>query len=97
MIFQPVVYDNPPVVKLLPKWINKYFLSFQYDGQKQYCYFHLYFFLKFIKKIFFWQHCATCWILVSLLGTKFVPPAVEVQNLNHWTIRVAPKLYFLDS
>ena len=31
--------------------------------------------------------CATCRILVSRLGIKSVPPALEAQSLNHWTTR----------
>ena len=38
---------------------------------------------------FFWPHLAACGILVP--GFEPVPPAVEVQILNHWTTREVPQ------
>ena len=35
--------------------------------------------------------CLTaCGILVSQLGLEFIPPALEVWSLNHWTTREVP-------
>ena len=36
---------------------------------------------------FFWPCHVACGILVPRPGTEPVPPAVEVQSLNHWTAR----------
>ena len=38
---------------------------------------------------FFWP-CVACGILVPRPGIKPIPPAVEVQSLNHWTTREVP-------
>ena len=38
----------------------------------------------------FRPHCAKCGILVPQPGIKPVPPALGVQNLNHWTAREVP-------
>ena len=42
---------------------------------------------------FFWPCHAACGILVPQPGVELVPPAVEVQSINHWTAREFP--YFL--
>ena len=44
---------------------------------------HLYLHFNF----FFWPHCVARRILVPQPGIKPLPPAVEGQSLNHWTIR----------
>ena len=41
---------------------------------------------------FFWLHSVACGILVPRQGNEPVPPAVEVQSLNHWTAREVPSL-----
>ena len=38
----------------------------------------------------FWPHWVACGILVSGSGIEPVPPALEVQSLNHWTAREVP-------
>ena len=40
--------------------------------------------------------CST-WDISSLTGIEPLPPAVEAQNINHWTAREVPKiiLFFL--
>ena len=55
-----------------------------------------FFFIRILKKsfIYFWPHLAECEILVLWPGLEPVPPAVEVQSLNHWTARDAPLLLF---
>ena len=35
----------------------------------------------------FWPSCKACGILIPWPGIKPVPPASEVQSLNHWTTR----------
>ena len=42
----------------------------------------LFLFLIFI----FWLHCEACRILVLWPGMESVPPVVEVQNPNRWTV-----------
>ena len=54
-----------------------YFLTSMATGK------YFFFFSFFI----FSPCCATCRILVSRLGIKSVPPALEAQSLNHWTTR----------
>ena len=49
-----------------------------------YLYYHSFFFLVFGPR-----H-ATCRILAPRQGIEHVPPAVEAQNLNHWTAREVP-------
>ena len=46
--------------------------------------------------IFFlpWPCCTPCRILVSQLGIKPVPPAVEALSLNNWTSRKVPRVCF---
>lgn len=40
--------------------------------------------------------CATaCGILVSCPGIELMPPAVEVRNLNHWTVRDIPTVILI--
>ena len=39
----------------------------------------------------FWLRHSACGILVPRPGIEPAPPAVEAQNLNHWTIREVPK------
>ena len=34
---------------------------------------------------FFWPCLKACDILILLAGVEPVPPAVEMQSLNHWT------------
>ena len=38
----------------------------------------------------FWPHRVACGILVPRPGIELVPPAGEVQSLNHWTAREVP-------
>ena len=33
----------------------------------------------------FWPQCTACRISIPRPGTESIPPAVEVQSLNHWT------------
>ena len=40
-----------------------------------------------VAYLFFWLPHEACGILVSWPGIKPVPPALEAQSLNHWTIR----------
>ena len=40
--------------------------------------------------------CAACENLVPCPGIKPTPSALEAQNLNHWTTREVPLLYFLN-
>ena len=48
-----------------------------------------------LKSFFiFWLHCAACRILVLQPGIEPVPPTVEVWNINHWTTREVPKMFF---
>ena len=52
----------------------------------------------FNKNFFFsWPRCVACGILVPQPGIKPVPPAVEVQSLNHWTTREVPQQTLSDS
>ena len=44
---------------------------------------------------FFWLCHMACRILVPQPGTEPVPPAVEVQSLNHRAAREVPTWYFL--
>ena len=39
-----------------------------------------------------WPHLTTCG--TSLIRHQTLPPAVEVQSLNHWTTREAPNHLF---
>lgn len=50
---------------------------------------HLFYFLNFIKKIFWPRHVAFR-ILVPNPGSKPHAPAVEAQSINHWSIRKFP-------
>ena len=45
-------------------------------------------------KIYFWLLRATREILVSQPRIELMPPAVEAQSLNYWTIREV-SIYFL--
>ena len=42
-----------------------------------------------------WPH--SMWDLSSLLGTEPMSPAVEAQNLNHWTAREVPRFLLFSS
>ena len=44
----------------------------------------------FFFSVFFWPHCMACGVLVPPPGIKPAPPALEAQNLNHWTAREVP-------
>ena len=44
---------------------------------------------------FFWPHHKPCRISVPQPRIKSMPPEVEVQSLNPWTAREAPKLVFI--
>ena len=50
------------------------------------------FFFSFF--FFFWPHCTTCGVLVPPSGIEPLPPALEAQSLNHWTVREVP-VFFL--
>lgn len=39
----------------------------------------------------FWPCNSACWILVPDWGSNPDPPAVDVQNLHHWTAREVPE------
>ena len=43
---------------------------------------------------FFWPHHTACRILVPQPGIEPVPPALEMQSLNHWTTREVPVQFF---
>ena len=43
---------------------------------------------------FFWLHRAAFGLLVPQPGIEPVPPALEVQSLNHWTAREVPTSTF---
>ena len=45
--------------------------------------------------IFFWPHCMGCGTLILWPRIEPRPPAVQVQSLNHGTIREFPVLNFL--
>ena len=45
----------------------------------------------------FWLHCMACGILVFQSGMEPLPPAMEAQNLNPWTVRGVPRCYFLPA
>ena len=42
----------------------------------------------------FWLPRVACGILVPRPGIEPVPPAMEVQSLNHWTAREVPLINF---
>ena len=44
---------------------------------------------------FFLPHPVACGILVPQPGTESVPPAKELQSLNHWTAREVPGMRVL--
>ena len=44
----------------------------------------------------FWPHLNTCGILVPQPDIKPVPPAMEVQSINHWNTREVPTYIFFD-
>ena len=46
---------------------------------------------------FFLSYPASCGLLIPRPGIEPVPPAVEAQNLNHWTTREVPKPGIFDS
>ena len=48
------------------------------------------FYLLFI----FWLYLTACRILVPQSGIELEPPALEVQSLNHWTIRKIPICWY---
>ena len=43
-----------------------------------------------------WPHQAAHGILVLGPGIKFMPPAVDMQNLNHWTTSEVPTFRYLN-
>ena len=43
-----------------------------------------------------WPHHEACGILVPQPEIELMPPAVEVQNLNHWITREVPQLHLLS-
>ena len=49
----------------------------------------------FIYLLFYfrWLHCMECRILVLQSGIEPVPPAVEIQSLNHWSVREVPRSF----
>ena len=51
--------------------------------------------LTYALKRFFWMHCKACRILVPWPGLKAESPAVDAQNLNHWTTREVPKHFLI--
>ena len=55
----------------------------------------MYMFLTCPFFLSFWTHSAAHGILVPQLGIEPVPPAVEVQSLNHRTAMKVLKLSFL--
>ena len=48
----------------------------------------------YIFMYLFWPSRAACGILVSWLGIKPLPPALEAWGLNHWTPREVPSVQF---
>ena len=54
-------------------------------------------FIHFILLLLFWLCRTACGILVPRPGIEPVPPAVEVQSLNHWTAREVPGFTYLKS
>ena len=40
---------------------------------------------RFYLFLYFWMHPMACGIPAPQPGIKHVPPALEVQTLNHWT------------
>ena len=54
-----------------------------------------FFFNFFFFFLTFWLCSGACGILVPWPGIKPVPPAVEVQSLNHWTTREALGFLFI--
>ena len=51
-------------------------------------------FLFFLNDLFiFWPRHETCKIVVFQLGIKPLPPAVEAESPNHWTIREFQKKF----
>lgn len=48
---------------------------------------------KLLFCFFFWPCYMACNILVPQPGIELVPPAVELQNTNHWTAREVPNLH----
>ena len=40
---------------------------------------------RFYLFLYFWMHPTACGIPAPQPGIKHVPPALEVQSLNHWT------------
>ena len=47
-------------------------------------------------KICFWSCCIACRILVPQPGMEPMPPAMEAQDLNHWTARKVPRFRISD-
>lgn len=52
------------------------------------------FFFLIVTFFFFWPHPMACKILVPPSGIKFMPPAVEAWNLDHWTAKEFPANFF---
>ena len=52
--------------------------------------------LPALPTFFLWLYHAAYRILVPQTRIKPVPPAVEMQSLNHWTAREVPSPHFLN-
>ena len=54
--------------------------------------FGMFYFYSFIY--IFWLRCAACGNLVPGPGIEPMPRALEAQNLNHWTTREVPGMFY---
>ena len=54
---------------------------------------HCFAFFSFLF-LFFWLHHEACRILVPQPGIEPVPPEVEAQSLNPWTMGEVPEMVF---
>ena len=94
------MYFYKKLSNCFPKWISHFSFHQQcvtgavtpYPGQHLVCSVFNHFNVWFLIVVFcccclFVFGCIACEILVPKLGIKPMPPAVEVQSLNHWTSR----------
>ena len=90
-----------PIVMLSLSWTHKGHISqhpLQLGGDTLLGFLGGFFqsFLRVVFVLFCWPHCTAYGISVFLIqpGIKPMPPAVETQNLDSWTVRVVPRFIF---
>ena len=68
-------------------------LLFQGSIMFQVLHFNVFIYIYIYIFFFFWLYCVTCWILVPQPGFESMPPAVDVWDLNHWTVMKIPSVF----